>query len=136
MVIFDGKSEKLTNIRVLNENENKNMLKQSIPDPENMNLEFVKKHRKPLLRILKNNSIELSHITKNSIYPEINGEKGKHVGERFVNGLVKLGLGKFSVNGNGAQTFKRYHPIHDENCPNKEGLLKKWKELELDEMFS
>ena len=112
-------------------NKNKNV-KESIPKPEDMNLDFLIQHTKHAEKLLKNDHVDLSTVTKNKMYPEINGEVGRGAGMRFVQGLVHLELGKIYRNDKGGQSFKRYHPDHDES-PNKEELRRKWKVLNIED---
>ena len=130
-IICDTGCERSTNRDILVDNRNKRLnLKQPVPQPENMSIEFLAKYRSKVLRILRDDEIEMSTVTKNGIYPEINGEKGKDVADRFVKGLVSLNLGKIYFNSNGKKIFKRFHP-DSEDCPDSERVAKKWADLQL-----
>ena len=96
-----------------------------------MTIDFLLRHKNYEAKLLKNNSIDIWVVTKNKIYPEINGEVGKDAGIRFVKGLVCQQFGKMYINEKGGHAFKSYHP-DESDCPNGENLIKKWKDLNLE----
>ena len=67
-------------------------------------------------------------ITRDIIYPVINNESGAVVASKFIQGLQKLGFGKYSLN---FKCFKRFRP-NDENCPDRESLKDKYRLLNLE----
>jgi len=99
-----------------------------LPEAENLTIDFLKPYHKQVKRILTDEPIPLSAITRDKIYPLINNESGSHIGGRFVNGLQNLGFGRFSPN---FKSFKRYSP-DDDSCPDRENLRKKYKLLNID----
>ena len=88
-ILADGKNEK---------DKRRLTLKQKIPQPENMNIDFLVKHNQIVKRICKNERVPLSTITGNTMYPVINKEKGSDVAMRFVNGLCSEGFGEITYN--------------------------------------
>ena len=98
-----------------------------VPEPENITIEYLIPYHRQVKRILTNESIPLSLITRDKIYPVVNNESGTNVASKFVSGLENLGFGKFSPN---SKSFKRYSP-EDENCPDRENLRKKYKTLNI-----
>ena len=105
----------------------KEVRKTPLPEPENITLEHLVQYQKVTKQILQQENIPMSTISKNKIYPIVNNVSGSHVANKFVKGLEKLGLGYVSPS---SKSFKRYHP-NDENCPDREGLQKKYKFLNL-----
>jgi hypothetical protein len=116
-----------------------NLKKSNIPDPKNMSVEFLVHHSRFVQRIVSEEITPLARISRDNIYPTINGEKNAGAARRFVNGLCEIGLGEMKevMNKKGVKQlcFKRFHPYQrcggEENNPEKENLLSLWKRLNL-----
>ena len=102
-------------------------LKMPLPEPENLTIEYLQHYQKVTKPFLQHKKIPLVAMSKDKIYPVVNNLSGSHIATKFVNGLQHLGFGIISP---ASKTFKRYHP-DDENCPDKDGLRKKYKLLNL-----
>ena len=79
-------------------------------------------------KIISQDQIAMSSITRDKIYPVVNNESGSGIANKFIQGLHNLGFGKYSPN---SKSFKRYRP-NDENCPDRENLKKKYKQLNIE----
>lgn len=101
--------------------------KTPLPDPENLTMEYLQQYQKVTKRLLQHEKIPLSSVSRDKIYPVVNNISGSQIASKFVGGLQQLGFGYVSPS---SKSFKRYHP-EDENCPDKEGLRKKYKQLNL-----
>ena len=113
-----------------------NLKKSSIPEPEIMSVEFLVAHARFVQRLLAEDDMPLSKISRDNIYPTINGEKNGSAANRFVRGLCALGLGEIKeiVNCKGVkhQVFTRNHPYkRNDNMPGKENVISIWKRLNL-----
>ena len=109
-----------------NSNRSSNhILKPGVPDPENMTVEFLIPHQKFVKKLLKEEEVPLSIISRDNLYPVINKKKGTLVANRFIRGLCNLGLGKIDEK---TKRFKRFLTT-DYDCPDKENLESKWRKL-------
>ena len=91
-----------------------------------MTLEFAQMNAKFVRKILENETIQLSQVTKDKIYPIINGASGAAVAHKFLSGIENLGLGHISPR---SKCFKRANP--DQNECNEKNLKKKFKMLNI-----
>ena len=78
-------------------------------------------------KVLQEEEVQLSRVSRDNIYPVINKEKGALVAMKSVQGICKLGFGK--IDGINKQ-FKRYLPT-DADCPDKENLPSKLRKLDI-----
>ena len=116
-----------------------NLKKSNIPEPKNMSVEFLVPHSRFVQRIVSEEITPHARISRDNIYPTINGEKNAGAAHRFVNGLCEIGLGEIKeiMNKKGVKQlcFKRFHPYQrcggEEDNPEKENLLSLWKRLNL-----
>ena len=104
------------------------VIKSPLPEPENFSIENAQQHQRLVKKIISQPTIPLSIVSRDKIYPVINGVSGSQVGTKFLRGLQNIGLGQISPV---SKTFKRCHP-DDENCEDRDELKKKYKRLNLD----
>ena len=81
-------------------------------------------YSKIVKRIVLKESIAVSLVTRDKIYPVVNGLTGSIIASRFLHGLAYVGLGEFSSD---QKTFKRIHP-DDAKYPE---VKEKWMKLNL-----
>ena len=100
-----------------------------IPDPENMTLDYLISNYAYTRSLCLQECVPVGKITRNKIYPHGEQmESGRVPAIRFLRGLEKLGLGKYSPS---TDSFKRYNP-NNEECPDRDELKKKWQKLNFD----
>ena len=98
--------------------DNKKM-KMPIPEPDHMTMEFAQCNSKFIRRLCENESIPLSEVTKNKIYPIIGGQSGNTIAHKFLCGIQNLGFGYISPK---RKSFKRAKPEEAEDEERKEIL--------------
>ena len=99
-----------------------------LPEAENLTVEYLVLFHQKVRKIVCQDKILMSSITTDKIYPVVNNESGSVVANKFVQGLQNLGFGKYSPN---SKSFKRFRP-NDENCPDRENLKKKYRQLNIE----
>ena len=95
-----------------------------VPEPSEITMEYLLCNHVHVKNLLcKEDSTRISDITRLKTYPNQCG--GRIPAVKFVRGLELNGLGKYSP---GSDCFKRYNP-EDDNCPDREGVKRKWQRL-------
>ena len=89
--------------------------------------DFLIPYTKFVNRMCSEDKISLSVINRDNIL-YVNKEKGAEIAVKFVKGPCQLGFGK--IMNQKTKCFKRYHP-YDIDCPDKENLESKWRNLKL-----
>ena len=72
----------------------KSTTKPPLQEPENLTVEYLQQYQKVTKRLLQNDTVLLTKITKDKVYPIINDISGSQVANKFVRGLQHLGFGK------------------------------------------
>ena len=92
---------------------------------------FLMVHRSHVAKLLGTESVLVTQITGNNMYPIINKERGSDYALKFVKGLCFIGLGRIEkVPRLRHGVFKRYHP-NDEECPQRDTVKQIWEQLDL-----
>ena len=101
-------------------NNNSVRFKPPLPEPENLTMDYLMTYQKCAKRFLSNESIPLSVVSRDKIYPIVNNVSGSQIANKFIGGMEKLGFGRVSP---ASKCFKRHNP-DDDTCPNKDELKK------------
>ena len=100
--------------------------KNAIPIPEQFTMEYALENANFVRRLCSTATTSWDNITRNSIYPKIDGVRGAEVAKKFLKGLEILGLGRLSPK---LKCFKRKVPSdHEESLQ----LSKKFKLFHID----
>ena len=100
--------------------------KNAIPIPEEFTMEYALENANFVRRLCSTATTSWDNITRNSIYPKIDGVRGAEVAKKFLKGLEILGLGRLSPK---SKCFKRKVPSdHEESLQ----LSKKFKLFHID----
>ena len=75
-----------------------------LPEAENLTIEYLVPYHQKVRKIVNQDQIAMSSITRDKIYPVVNNESGSVIATKFIKGLHKLGFGKYSPN---SKPFKR-----------------------------
>lgn len=94
-----------------------------IPEPDAITMEYLLMNQTHVRNILKADETKIKDVTRMKHYPNQTG--GRIPAIKFVKGLEVNGLGRYSPN---SDSFKRFNP-HVEECPDREGVKRKWQRL-------
>ena len=123
----------------LTDNSNKTVNRESrnfvpIPETENMTMDYlVSKNVVRITRkILSKEKVEQSKVNRDKVYPHTKNveTQGAQFGNKFLSGMVVMGLGEFTGNGR-QRVFNRINP-YGEDASN-EDLKNKWNLLGISE---
>ena len=105
-----------------------------IPENENMTMDYLlsKNVVRITRKILSKEKVEQSKVNRDKVYPHTKNveTQGAQFGNKFLSGMVVLGLGEFTGNGR-QRVFNRINP-YGEDASNDD-LKKKWNLLGISE---
>ena len=99
-----------------------------LPEADQLTMEYLLPYHNKVRKIVKEDKIPMSAITRDKIYPVVNNQSGSLIASKFVKGLESLGFGKYSPN---SKSFKRFSP-GDDDCPDREKLIQKYRLLNIE----
>ena len=79
-------------------------------------MDYTVTNHKIVKKYLITPSIPMSLVSRDKMYPIVQNVTGKHISNKFVKGMMNLGLGNISPT---SKSFKRFHH-DDENYPDDE----------------
>ena len=71
-------------------------------------MDYLISYQKCAKRLLANESIPLSVVSRDKIYPIVNNVSGSQIANKSIGGMEKLGFGRVSP---ASKSFKRHNPF-------------------------